>query len=103
RRRHTRSKRDWSSDVCSSDLNLGKFVLSSLQPGARGRAQIRRYIYVRANRWDKTAAKIVGAEDLFLPAMLSFLGDGTSTGRRPQIGRASCRERVVVSVVSGGV
>src|SRR5699024_11837237 len=26
RRRHTRSKRDWSSDVCSSDL-------SALQPG----------------------------------------------------------------------
>ena len=23
RRRHTRSKRDWSSDVCSSDLELG--------------------------------------------------------------------------------
>src|SRR5699024_294703 len=23
RRRHTRSKRDWSSDVCSSDLALG--------------------------------------------------------------------------------
>src|SRR5699024_12231825 len=23
RRRHTRSKRDWSSDVCSSDLMLG--------------------------------------------------------------------------------
>src|SRR5699024_3492160 len=25
RRRHTRSKRDWSSDVCSSDLILEKF------------------------------------------------------------------------------
>src|SRR5699024_12173025 len=24
RRRHTRSKRDWSSDVCSSDLDLGQ-------------------------------------------------------------------------------
>src|SRR5699024_12054790 len=24
RRRHTRSKRDWSSDVCSSDLNIGR-------------------------------------------------------------------------------
>src|SRR5699024_11639888 len=24
RRRHTRSKRDWSSDVCSSDLNQKK-------------------------------------------------------------------------------
>src|SRR5699024_11699741 len=28
RRRHTRSKRDWSSDVCSSDL-LSKVIVSS--------------------------------------------------------------------------
>src|SRR5699024_11924423 len=27
RRRHTRSKRDWSSDVCSSDLSLILLVL----------------------------------------------------------------------------
>src|SRR6266704_3465011 len=27
RRRHTRSKREWSSDVCSSDLGLGKNAL----------------------------------------------------------------------------
>src|SRR5699024_12105034 len=27
RRRHTRSKRDWSSDVCSSDLPKGSSVL----------------------------------------------------------------------------
>src|SRR5207249_9529129 len=26
RRRHTRSKRDWSSDVCSSDLNIGQWT-----------------------------------------------------------------------------
>src|SRR5699024_3373354 len=26
RRRHTRSKRDWSSDVCSSDLKRGKGI-----------------------------------------------------------------------------
>src|SRR5699024_11422568 len=26
RRRHTRSKRDWSSDVCSSDLNSPGFI-----------------------------------------------------------------------------
>src|SRR5690606_40558521 len=26
RRRHTRFSRDWSSDVCSSDLNFGKNV-----------------------------------------------------------------------------
>src|SRR2546429_8419640 len=30
RRRHTRCSRDWSSDVCSSDLNLSKVVLYQL-------------------------------------------------------------------------
>src|SRR5699024_11820717 len=37
RRRHTRSKRDWSSDVCSSDLRgLVKKRLPVLQSGQRG-------------------------------------------------------------------
>src|SRR5699024_5417985 len=34
RRRHTRSKRDWSSDVCSSDLLL--VVILEAQVGAEG-------------------------------------------------------------------
>src|SRR5699024_7619517 len=29
RRRHTRSKRDWSSDVCSSDLQTGTMIFGS--------------------------------------------------------------------------
>src|SRR5699024_12238610 len=29
RRRHTRSKRDWSSDVCSSDLRWGQNAIRS--------------------------------------------------------------------------
>src|SRR5699024_11561941 len=29
RRRHTRSKRDWSSYVCSSDLGMFLFILST--------------------------------------------------------------------------
>src|SRR5699024_11688587 len=28
RRRHTRSKRDWSSDVCSSDLSMVGIIIS---------------------------------------------------------------------------
>src|SRR6266702_5391244 len=32
RRRHTRWPRDWSSDVCSSDLLVGTVTLSSPQP-----------------------------------------------------------------------
>src|SRR6266513_3571689 len=34
RRRHPRSKRDWSSDVCSSDLTAE--VLQHLRPGGGG-------------------------------------------------------------------
>src|SRR5699024_13384 len=39
RRRHTRSKRDWSSDVCSSDLfgfNLASLLLQGLCQGCNG-------------------------------------------------------------------
>src|SRR5437868_15372764 len=38
RRRHTRSKRDWSSDVCSSDLvaRLGHLVLGTREHFERG-------------------------------------------------------------------
>src|SRR5699024_11988654 len=30
RRRHTRSKRDWSSDVCSSDLSIPRGITSAI-------------------------------------------------------------------------
>src|SRR5437868_11831151 len=48
RRRHTRSKRDWSSDVCSSDLEkgyyftvlvFGLYAAISLQKSVRDRAE----------------------------------------------------------------
>src|SRR5437868_7186053 len=44
RRRHTRSKRDWSSDVCSSDLQCGGARGGAARrwrrdPRARGRAE----------------------------------------------------------------
>src|SRR5256884_6639460 len=37
RRRHTRCSRDWSSDVCSSDLALGERLVGSRDVGIRGR------------------------------------------------------------------
>src|SRR5437868_7806296 len=51
RRRHTRSKRDWSSDVCSSDLNhrikkyraaVGELALPGLRLCRRNAAWIQR-------------------------------------------------------------
>src|SRR5437764_15180627 len=62
RRRHTRYIGDWSSDVCSSDLD---------------NATVR-------FRWSEHAA---------------WRAIATCCRDRPQIGRASCRERVLVSVV----
>src|SRR6266550_5515607 len=37
RRRHTRCSRDWSSDVCSSDLRHGTHILAQQQGGSQER------------------------------------------------------------------
>src|SRR5207249_7030106 len=71
RRRHTRSKRDWSSDVCSSDLGFLRL-------------------------WP------TGLAQPFVSTLNSF--DGTVVSNAAiEIGRASCRERVEISVVVGSV
>src|SRR5207249_7224776 len=91
RRRHTRSKRDWSSDVCSSDLNL-----IARQTDVVDRAQLRSWIQDALARHDRdvrerdevvanvTAAEIVDAVWGRLPLAVR---------RKAKIGRASCRER----------
>src|SRR5699024_12099091 len=93
RRRHTRSKRDWSSDVCSSDLppfiNAVALIKTDLSPIAlldalqsleqdAGR--------IRTRHW--------GERTLDLDILL--FNEQTIEHPRlkvPQIGRASCRER----------
>src|SRR5690606_39799982 len=40
RRRHTRFSRDWSSDVCSSDLNVGIALGERATPAARRAADV---------------------------------------------------------------
>src|SRR5439155_10886722 len=73
RRRHTRWPRDWSSDVCSSDLVAGR----DPRPTKLHR--------IAAPRERRRAAALGGHE----------VEDGVI-----QIGRASCRERVEISVVA---
>src|SRR5207249_9066748 len=87
RRRHTRSKRDWSSDVCSSDL------LTAFWPGA-----------TRASRWRPSTA--IPCERSCPAATSGRAPSGCaawSSARRTKIGRASCRERVEISEVGGSV
>src|SRR3712207_9564045 len=80
RRRHTRYWRDWSSDVCSSDLAL---VVS---PGAVSRPVGETTITRAVN----TLSAMTGGVRL----------DKRNEYTNSQIGRASCRERVEISVVA---
>src|SRR5690606_40923678 len=90
RRRHTRFSRDWSSDVCSSDL-LAQVAISQLR--ARNRAY---------SSQDMFAASQAGMADLDVQRVAleveyrsyqSLLDElTTNSGRSLEIGRASCRE-----------
>src|SRR3989440_2420133 len=81
RRRHTRSDRDWSSDVCSSDLDAQIEMLKGLEM-----------------RFDKDGNH--NYEFIVHPDTARRLRENPPTPEQMQrweeakIGRASCRERV---------
>src|SRR5438105_9372433 len=79
RRRHTRSTRDWSSDVCSSDLSP-----LPVPVGVRRRALAEQRLPRRARRHFHFRAAPGADDDLPLarPARQA----------EPEIGRASCRK-----------
>src|SRR5207248_4760433 len=82
RRRHTRSYGDWSSDVCSSDLDPATDSWRRIAPlPASGRG------FGGAAAWDGREVLVVGDG---ASARAAFAYDPATN----QIGRASCRERV---------
>src|SRR5206468_5997864 len=96
RRRHTRSDRDWSSDVCSSDLifagssgtflalNKGSIVRRRFRPGE---------IICREGEHGSTAFYVLsGQVEVSISTPMAHVKSGRRTGR-VEIGRASCRER----------
>src|SRR2546429_3069703 len=83
RRRHTRCSRDWSSDVCSSDLACGTSTLHALTPNTRADSSITHSdagVLSTVTKFDASVEPKKNAFQLFVPAC--------------KIGRASCRERV---------
>src|SRR2546428_9057010 len=60
RRRHTRSDRDWSSDVCSSDLLALARVMKAFKRW-RGRAE-HRYSALQLGAHDRSEERRVGKE-----------------------------------------
>src|SRR3989440_9270321 len=98
RRRHTRSDRDWSSDVCSSDLeNVCRLIAgeniydpySGYGPYGRHNREYNR---------DELAKLLVFAgfeiEVLFSADVHESLAAHFACLEQVEIGRASCRERV---------
>src|SRR5699024_11628735 len=90
RRRHTRSKRDWSSDVCSSDLSV---VSQSACTSASELTKIALLTSLYVVVTIMLAPISFGAIQLRSAEMFNFLA---LYNKRYviEIGRASCRERV---------
>src|SRR5205807_5941261 len=80
RRRHTRLQGDWSSDVCSSDLRALSEAKEALKDGSVDNLR-------KAKETLMTASHKL-AETIYKEAASK------------EIGRASCRERVEISVVA---
>src|SRR5690606_40665618 len=98
RRRHTRFSRDWSSDVCSSDLlkhRLGHGVLKRLVAwGERGfRRNLGQLEAVQRRKHQGLMRKLAAT-----PSAKQFDLDAETDW---QIGRASCRERGESAEVGG--
>src|SRR5690606_40260817 len=72
-RRHTRFSRDWSSDVCSSDLDLVDRDVLTVAAPARGRVADHRE-EVGAEGARRTAAAAHGLEDLRVRLLHEVVG-----------------------------
>src|SRR5699024_11719209 len=96
RRRHTRSKRDWSSDVCSSDLlgfasqTSASNLISGLFLIGEGSFEIGDTVQMTLIRGHTIEGEVISI-DLLSVKLLT----------QDKIGRASCRERVEIVVRVG--
>src|SRR5690606_41020195 len=98
-RRHTRFSRDWSSDVCSSDLDGHYGELVHANNPSHYVSEIHDHGHLEAmRRMDIILA--TGQEDAFVDnnRYLSRILWEKGVGNALQIGRASCRERAEIGV-----
>src|SRR5699024_11836217 len=87
RRRHTRSKRDWSSDVCSSDLNRDRLLAHDVIPALFGE------VVELARQRDLVSDEHFSVDGTLIQAWASQKSFRPKDDQDGEIGRASCRER----------
>src|SRR5690606_40085705 len=97
RRRHTRFSRDWSSDVCSSDLVLSmitdKARLQRFGDPMAGEEVRGRSLWADARRrFMRNRASLGGAIILVLITFLALFGDVLARSEERRVGKG-CRER----------
>src|SRR5690606_41191134 len=102
-RRHTRFSRDWSSDVCSSDLE----VVMSGQVDRLERDEDGRVYVVDLKTGKHTPSRREAERHAQMGAYQLAVAhgafeEGTEPGGAEQIGRASCRERERKTGCAGG-
>src|SRR5690606_40125375 len=96
RRRHTRFSRDWSSDVCSSDLEAWDWarsleVTAFITPVREGYCPLKIEVRVGLH---------VGIDHVLRKRTPAFaMASMLTVSAGGEIGRASCRERVAIAVV----
>src|SRR5699024_11979935 len=98
RRRHTSSKRDWSSDVCSSDLGAGIGLLPDFLASSHPSLVP---VLDKEFGYPATFWAVVRQESLRNPAVAAVYQALKEYAAAGKIGRASCRERVQVGVGGG--
>src|SRR5690606_40449992 len=97
RRRHTRFSRDWSSDVCSSDLDRLAVMLAGRVAEKLAFSEVSSGAESDLEQATKLARRMVarwGMSDALGPVAYQV-------HKEDEIGRAACRERGWVSVGSG--
>src|SRR3989442_4442957 len=101
RRRHTRCGRDWSSDVCSSDLCSASTHAARWRPtrSETTSGTIFHQSHTRRCRRRVPSASATPRPAPNPPTPCRRVAAATSD----QIGRASCRERGEISVVAGSL
>src|SRR5207247_8462634 len=94
--RHTRSTRDWSSDVCSSDLDAATRaeLESQLKAGMSAEAVKKAMADVRGNQARAAVAQALASDANVRSVLSRDLIRQALDDAQLQIGRASCRDRV---------
>src|SRR2546422_11675422 len=106
RRRHTRCSRDWSSDVCSSDLGRRDAGVLGVEPGATGQAAGR---HLFPPDRDRAEAGLGGERPRAAAGGIARGGAAEEwrchlcRRREEEIGRASCWEKVWISGGAGSL